>query len=410
MNCSIISIGTELLMGQISNSNSVFLSQKLNEIGINVYYHFTVGDNASRLNETLNYAMERSDIIITTGGLGPTQDDLTKETIAKLFDRKMVVHEPSYEKLCSFFKKIDRQMTANNLKQISFPEGAIVLPNDFGTAPGFIIENQGRIIISLPGPPKEMSNMYVNYGESYLLAKTKETLYSKMLRFFGIGESELETELLDLISDQRNPTIAPYAKEGEVALRVTAKAENLEKASQLVEVMIEQIHAKVGKYIYSCDDEEMVDVVGKELMQRGISISLAESCTGGLICSQLTSIAGISKSFDRGIVTYSNRAKEQELGVQSKTLEKYGAVSEETAKEMAIGLKRVTGSDLCLAITGIAGPGGGTEKKPVGLVYIAIVYKDHFVSQKLTLFGDRERIRRLSLLHALDMIRKLIKT
>jgi nicotinamide-nucleotide amidase len=397
-------------MGQISNSNSVFLSQKLNEIGINVYYHFTVGDNASRLKEILNYAMERSDIIITTGGLGPTQDDLTKETIAELFDKKMILHEPSYEKLCSFFTEINRQMTPNNLKQVSFPEGAIVLSNDFGTAPGFIVEDQGKTIISFPGPPKEMTNMYVNYGESYLLSKTKETLYSKMLRFFGIGESELETELIDLISDQGNPTLAPYAKEGEVALRVTAKAENIQQASQLVEAMVKQIHAKVGKYIYSYDDEEMVDVVGKELMHRGISISLAESCTGGLICSQLTSIAGISQSLDRGIVTYSNRAKEEELGVQSKTLRKYGAVSEETAREMVMGLQRITGSDLCLAITGIAGPGGGTEKKPVGLVYIATIYKDHFASQKLALFGDRERIRRLSLLHALDMIRKLIKS
>lgn len=410
MNCSIISIGTELLMGQITNSNSVFLSQKLNEIGIDVYYHFTVGDNASRLKETLKYAMQWSDIIITTGGLGPTQDDLTKETIAELFDKKMILHEPSYDRLCSFFTKINRSMTENNLKQVSFPEGAVVLPNDFGTAPGFIVEHEGTTIISFPGPPKEMTNMYVNYAEAHLLSKTKEIFYSKMLRFFGIGESQLETELIDLISNQTNPTIAPYAKEGEVALRVTAKAGDRQQAIELVEMMIKQIREKVGKYIYSYDDEEMVDVVGKELMRRDISISLAESCTGGLICSQLTGVAGISQSFDRGIVTYSNKAKEEELGVQLETLKKYGAVSEETAKEMVLGLQRITGSDICLAITGIAGPGGGTEEKPVGLVYIAAMYGDRFITQKLTLAGDRDRIRKLSLLHALDMIRKLIKS
>jgi nicotinamide-nucleotide amidase len=410
MNCSIISIGTELLMGQITNSNSTFLSQKLNEIGINVYYHFTVGDNALRLKEILNYAMERSDIIITTGGLGPTQDDLTKETIGALINRNMVLHKPSYDKLCSFFKGIKRPMTENNLKQVSFPEDATILPNDFGTAPGFIVNHKGKMIVSFPGPPKEMTNMYKNYAERYLLSQVNEVLYSKMLRFFGIGESQLETEILDLISNQTNPTIAPYAKDGEVALRITAKAADIRDAEKLVEMKIKQIESKVGKYIYSYEDEEMAEVVGKELIDKGIKISLAESCTGGLICSQLTNVPGISQSFDRGIVTYSNRAKIEELGVKEETLIRYGAVSEETAREMVMGLRVVTGSDVCLAITGIAGPGGGSVEKPVGLVYIAAVYGDNYVIRKLNLSGDRERIRRLSFLYALDIIRKLIKS
>lgn len=410
MNCSIISIGTELLMGQITNSNSVFLSQKLNEIGINVYYHFTVGDNAGRLKEILNDAMERSDIIITTGGLGPTQDDLTKETIGALINKNMILHEPSYDKLCSFFTKINRPMTENNLKQVSFPEGAIILPNDFGTAPGFIVNHKGKMIVSFPGPPKEMTNMYKHYAEPYLRALTEDIFYSKMLRFFGIGESHLETEISDLISNQTNPTIAPYAKDGEVALRITAKATDIQQAVELVQATIKKVHAKVGKYIYSYDDEEMVEAVGKELIDKGITISLAESCTGGLICSQLTNVPGISQSFDRGIITYSNNAKIEELGVKTDTLIKYGAVSEETANEMVKGLGRSTESDVCLAITGIAGPGGGTAEKPVGLVYIAAMYGDEHVIRKLNLSGDRERIRRLSLLYALDIVRKLIKS
>ncbi|KXG75812.1 competence/damage-inducible protein A [Thermotalea metallivorans] len=408
MNASIISIGTELLFGQITNTNTVFLSQKLNEIGINVYYHFTVGDNPKRLKETLLYAMEKSDLLITTGGLGPTQDDLTKETIARVFDRKMELHEPSYQKLYSFFSKLHRPMTENNVKQAYFPERAIILPNDDGTAPGFIVEEGEKVVISFPGPPKEMTNMFTNYALPYLLKKSNQVIHSKILRFFGIGESSLETELLDLITSQTNPTIAPYAKEGEVTIRITARAKNVEEAEGLIKPIVEEITSRLGEYIYSAHNEELVDVVGKKLMENGITVSLAESCTGGLICAKLTSVAGISQCLDRGIVTYSNEAKIHELGVQPETLKKYGAVSEETAREMVLGLKHKTGSALCLSVTGIAGPGGGTKEKPVGLIYMAAVYKDQIVCKKLHLFGDRERIRNHAVLHAMNLIRKLI--
>ncbi|QEK12215.1 competence/damage-inducible protein A [Crassaminicella thermophila] len=409
MNCSIISVGTEILFGQIINTNAVYLSQQLNELGLNVYYHYTVGDNSDRLKETLAYAMSKSDLIITTGGLGPTQDDLTKEIIAKVVGKKLELHKPSYEKICKYFKNIKRPMNKNNLKQAYIPKDSIVLPNDCGTAPGFIIENDGKIIITLPGPPKEMRAMFDSYVKDYLRTKSECIIYSKVLRFFGIGESALETALTDLISNQTNPTIATYAKEGEVSVRITMKAENIDEANRGVELIIKEIKNRLSQYIYSYDDEELVEVVAKKLLEKECSISFAESCTGGLISSKLTSISGISKCLDRSIVTYSNEAKVQELGVSLNTLEKYGAVSEETAKEMALGLKEKTKSDLCLAVTGIAGPTGGTKEKPVGLVYIAIAYEGNVICNKYNIWGDRNKIRNYTTMLALNMIRLILK-
>ncbi len=408
MKSSIVSIGTELLFGQIVNTNAVYLSQQLNELGFDVHHHFSVGDNAQRLKDILEYALERSDLIITTGGLGPTQDDLTKETIAQLMGKELEFHEPSYQRLSSFFKKRNREMSKNNLKQVYLPQGCIVLQNDNGTAPGFIIENNKKIVISLPGPPKEMRNMFENYAKSYLHTKSSHVIYSKVLRFFGIGESALETELLDLISSQVNPTIATYAKEGEVSIRVSAKAKDENEAKQMIYPVVQEIKSRLNPYLYSENNEELVEVVAKKLLEKNITISLAESCTGGLIASELTSISGISKSFDRGIVTYSNISKVEQLGVNPSTLEKFGAVSEETAKEMAIGLKQKSKSDLCLAITGIAGPDGGSPEKPVGLIYISMLYRDHLQCNSYLLTGTRERIRKQAVLSALNMIRNIL--
>ncbi len=408
MNSSILSIGTELLFGQITNTNAVYLSQQLNELGLNVYHHFSVGDNPGRLRSILEYALANSNLIITTGGLGPTQDDLTKETIAKLTGKELEFHEPSYQRLCSFFKKSNRAMSDNNLKQVYLPKGCIVLQNDYGTAPGFIIEDNRHIIISLPGPPKEMKNMFYRYVRDYLKSKSNHTIYSQVLKFFGIGESTLEASLLDIISSQKNPTIATYAKPGEVSIRISAKAESKEKASYIIAPVVKNIKSKLEKYLYSESDEELVEVVAKKLLEKEITISLAESCTGGLIASNLTSIPGISKCFDRSIVTYSNDAKIQQLGVKPATLEKFGAVSEETAKEMVLGLKEKSNSDLCLSVTGIAGPDGGSAEKPVGLVYISIFYKDNLLCNSYNLTGDRDRIRNYITLLAFDMIRKSI--
>lgn len=409
MNCALISIGTELLFGQITNTNTVYLSKRLNDLGINVYYHFTVGDNPHRLEEILGYALKNVDLVITTGGLGPTQDDLTRETIAQVMGKNLVLHTPSMEHLESFFKNLSRPMCENNKKQAYLPEGSIVLKNDKGTAPGFILECNGKMIISLPGPPKEMTNMFDEIVMGYLQEKSRATIYSKILRFFGIGESSLETELLDMISNQKNPTIAPYAKEGEVSLRISAKAENDVKAMTLIQPVIEEIRSRVGEYLYSEQDEEMVEVVAKQLMKKEITVSLAESCTGGLLAGRLTAVPGISKCFHAGYITYSNEAKINMLGVKAATLDKYGAVSEEAAKEMVIGLRKKQNSDLCVSITGIAGPDGGTVNKPVGLVYIGILYKDQLNVHQLNTFGDRARIRNYTVLWALNAIRNAIK-
>ncbi|MCT4606785.1 MAG: competence/damage-inducible protein A [Marinisporobacter sp.] len=408
MNCSIISVGTEILFGQIINTNTVYLSQELNQLGMNVYHHFTVGDNKDRLKETLDYALSKSDLIITTGGLGPTQDDLTKETIAQVAGKKLEMHESSYEKIYTYFKKLNRKMNENNIKQAYLPTDSIVLENRCGTAPGFIIEFDEKIVISLPGPPKEMKSMF-EFAKDYLKAKSKCTIYSKVLRFFGIGESSLETAIIDLINHQTNPTLATYAKIGEVSLRITAKAENEQKANQMISPVIKEIKNRLEEYIYSYEDEELVQVVAKKLLEKKISVSFAESCTGGLIAAKLTDISGISESLDRSIVTYSNQAKIEELGVNPETLKKYGAVSEETAREMALGLKRVTGSEVCLSVTGIAGPGGGTEEKPVGLVYIGLAYGENIVCNKYNIFGDRNRIRNYTSMLALNMIRKVLE-
>jgi len=408
MNCTILSVGTELLIGQITNTNSVYLSKQLNLLGINVLYHFTVGDNKTRLGEILKYSIEKTDIIITTGGLGPTQDDLTKETISAMMDRSLIKHESSYKKLHEIFKKLNRSMTDNNLKQVYLPENSIVLENNCGTAPGFMIENDGKVIISLPGPPKEMISMFESGVKKYLESKTSAIIYSKILRIFGIGESELESILYDLIDGQSNPTVATYAKEGEVSLRITSKAQNEEQALEIILPVIEEIKKRVGKYIYSYDNEELHEAVAKILSEKGISLSLAESCTGGLLASKLTEVPGISVNFDRCIVTYSNLSKIEELGVKKETLDNFGAVSEETAKEMISGLKRKVKSGLHLAITGIAGPDGGSDEKPVGLVYIALEYKGLLVCQKFNILGGRERIRNNSCLQALNMIRRII--
>ncbi len=409
MNCALISIGTELLFGQITNTNTIYLSQRLNALGINVYYHFTVGDNHQRLQEILHYAMENVDLVITTGGLGPTQDDLTRETIAHAMGKKLVMHTPSMERLESFFKDLNRSMCENNKKQAYLPDGSIVLQNNNGTAPGFIIENSGKIIVSLPGPPKEMMGMFAESVVDFIKEKSKATIHSKVLRFFGIGESTLETELLDMISKQENPTIAPYAKEGEVSLRVTAKAENEAKAMVLIEPIIEKIRSRVGEYLYSDQDEELVEVVAKLLMKKQLTISFAESCTGGLLAGRLTAIPGISKCFLTGYIPYSNEGKIEMLEVKRDTLEKYGAVSEETAIEMVRGLRKKTNSDICVSITGIAGPDGGTEDKPVGLVYIGVLYKEQLTIHRLNTFGDRERIRNYTVLSAMNAIRNVIK-
>lgn len=409
MKSAILAIGTELLFGQVANTNAAYLSQHVNELGIDVLYHHTVGDNPKRMKEAMDLLLRECDLIVTTGGLGPTQDDLTKEIAAEYMGEEMALNNEALERIEKTFSRLGRIMTDNNIKQAYLPRRAHVFQNDAGTAPGFAIEKNGKIIICLPGPPREMKCMFENQVRAYLQDKTAYVIYSRMLRVFGIGESLLETKLEDLISVQTDPTIAPYAKEGEVLVRVTSKQKSREAAERSVADMVEKINERIGEYIYSYDDEDLADVVAKKLMKNNISISCAESCTGGMFAAALTGCAGISAVFDRGIVTYSNAAKHEELGVSEETLQTFGAVSIEAAMEMAEGLQAKTGSRLCISVTGVAGPGGGSEEKPVGLVYVAALFDGVKVCKEYRMRAvSRNWNRSYTTLHMLSLINQLI--
>lgn len=375
MKTAILTVGTEILFGQIVNTNAAYLSRELNNLGFDVMYHYSVGDNPKRLLELIHLAFRDCDMIITTGGLGPTQDDLTKETIAKAMGERIVVSDMAMEALKSHYRKSERPMTENNLKQAYMPESAEVLPNDQGTAPGFWLEKDGKIIVSMPGPPREMTNMFSNEVMPRLRSLQDSVIHYRILRTFGLGESKMETVLLPLIDEQTDPTIATYAKEGECSLRIASKRATLQEAKKAVDDMSQRVMDIIGEYVYSQDNEDLKDVVGRLLISKNITVSCAESCTGGLFAGTLTDIPGISCVFDRGIVTYSNKAKMEELGVKEDTLETFGAVSSQTAAEMAQGLAEKTGSDLCISVTGIAGPDGGSLQKPVGTAYVGIRWK-----------------------------------
>ena len=375
MKTAILTVGTEILFGQIVNTNAAYLSRELNNLGFDVMYHYSVGDNPKRLLELIHLAFRDCDMIITTGGLGPTQDDLTKETIAKAMGERIVVSDMAMEALKSHYRKSERPMTENNLKQAYMPESAEVLPNDQGTAPGFWLEKDGKIIVSMPGPPREMTNMFSKEVMPRLRSLQDSVIHYRILRTFGLGESKMETVLLPLIDEQTDPTIATYAKEGECSLRIASKRATLQEAKKAVDDMSQRVMDIIGEYVYSQDNEDLKDVVGRLLISKNITVSCAESCTGGLFAGTLTDIPGISCVFDRGIVTYSNKAKMEELGVKEDTLETFGAVSSQTAAEMAQGLAEKTGSDLCISVTGIAGPDGGSLQKPVGTAYVGIRWK-----------------------------------
>ena len=408
MNAEILAVGTELLMGQIANTNAQYISRRLPDVGVNVYYHSVVGDNPKRLKECLEIALKRSDIVIMTGGLGPTQDDLTKETVSELMNKKLVLHQESLDKIESFFKGLGRQMTQNNVKQAYLPEGCIIMKNNNGTAPGCIIESDSKAVIMLPGPPSEMKLMFEESVIPYFEQKSPYKLVSKYLRVFGIGESAMEDKLLDIIESQTNPTIAPYAKEGEVQLRISAKCQKNEDAEAIIRPVINEIYRRLGNAVYTEEDKLLEEVAAEMLLKQNITIAVAESCSGGLISARLTDIPGISKVFNRGIISYSNESKVENLGVRKETLDKYGAVSKQTAEEMALGVRKLSGSDIGLSVTGIAGPGGGSDEKPVGLVYIGLADKNSVAVKELRLWGRRERIRHVACLNAFDMIRNYI--
>lgn len=407
MNFEIISIGTELLLGQIVNTNARDISRMLSELGMGVYYTTVVGDNPERLIEALEIASRRADGIITTGGLGPTKDDLSKETIAKFCGLKCVPDAESRRRIEERFAKQNRYMAESNLKQADMPQGCIILKNDCGTAPGAIIESDKGTIIMLPGPPHEMRAMLNSGVRPYLEKKADSVISSKTLKVFGLGESAAEERVRELIENQQTPTIAPYAKTGEMEFRLTAKAKNEEAALEMIKPLEDKLYDIIGEYIYGSGEEMTLQQrVVELLIKQNKTVTFAESCTGGLLSKKITDVSGASECFNCGFVTYSNERKEKLLGVKRETLEKYGAVSWQTAYEMCEGAKIRGGADIGIGITGIAGPGGGTEEKPVGLVYIGICTDEIHATCELHLAGDRDTVRERTSLYALDLVRR----
>lgn len=406
----LISVGTELLLGNIVNTNAQFLAEKCALLGLSMFNQTVVGDNRQRLKEAVDTAVGRSDLVILTGGLGPTEDDLTKETCAEALGCQLVEDNHTRERIQEFFKNsIYKEIPENNWKQAIVPEGAIVLDNDNGTAPGLIMEKDGKRLILLPGPPGEMIPLFNGQVDPYLRKLRPEFLVSRMVKVCGMGESQVEDKLLDLIDSQTNPTIATYAKTGEVHVRVTAAAPDDAAAERLLKPVVKEIKKRLGRAVYSVREEETLEMAVVRLLKKHeLTVATAESCTGGLIAGRIVNVAGASDVFKEGFVTYSNKAKRKHLDVSKSTLKKYGAVSRETAREMAIGGAFATDSDVCVSVTGIAGPDGGTEEKPVGLVYMACCFKDNVTVEKYQFKGNRSKVREYAVVRALDLVRRTI--
>lgn len=406
MIAEIVSVGTELLMGQIVNTDAQFIASHLAPLGYRALYQVTVGDNPARLAGVVQSALARADVLLFTGGLGPTDDDLTKETVAQALGLEMAVVPEEEARLRAYFASRGKEMTPNNLKQARFPTGSIILPNPNGTAPGCIMEADGKAAILMPGPPRELYPMFRDHVLPYLEKRSGVRLHSRELRIFGMGESELTYRLRDLIAAQTNPTIAPYVKTSEVTLRVTAQCQDDAEGERLVAPVIDAILARLGSIVYSTNGESLPALCVRLLLRQGATLAVAESCTGGMLASSIVDIPGCSACFLEGAVTYANGAKVRRLGVSEGTLATDGAVSLACAQQMAEGLRAAAGTTYALATTGIAGPDGGTPEKPVGLVYVALAGPGRTEVRKLCLSGDRARIRTAATLHALDLLRR----
>lgn len=433
----LIFVGTELLLGEILNTNAQYLSQRLAELGIDCYYQVTVGDNAARLAGVLRQSLGRAEVVIATGGLGPTMDDITKETVARVLGLPLELHPPSLERIEETFRRLGRPMSENNRKQALTARGARVLPNDRGTAPGMAVgvppdwtpersEAPGwraadappawpprRVVIVLPGPPREMVPMFEEGAVPVLLEMLggeATMLIARTLRFVGIGESDLEHRIRDLMAGQTDPFIAPYAKLGEVHLRLSTKAADRAAGLARIAPVEAAIRERVGGFCYGTDDQTLEQVVGEELRARAMTLAVAESCTGGLLSKRLTDVPGSSDYFLAGLVTYSNAAKESVLAVPAATLGAHGAVSDETALAMAAGARQATGADVAVSVTGIAGPGGGSAQKPVGTVHIAVDGpKGPWVRRHRFPAGDRAAIRERSAQEALNRLWRYLR-
>ncbi len=421
MIAEIISVGTEILLGNIVNTNANYLAVKCAELGIFNYYQVSVGDNEERLTQTLKLALSRSDVVILTGGLGPTQDDLTKEVTAKVLGKNLIEDQHTREKIMGYFKGRNLQdVTENNWKQALIMEGSVAVDNYNGTAPGLIVNTGNdtaselspyvnKTVILLPGPPGELIPMFESEIAPFLNRLQPGIFYSEMVKVCGIGESKAETMVQDLIEGQTNPTIATYAKNGEVHFRVTAAAGSTDEGKILVKPLVDELKKRFSTTIYTTNEKEnLEDVVVALLAKHHIMLTTAESCTGGLIAGRIVNVPGASAVLGEGFITYSNEAKQKYLNVSEDTLREYGAVSRETASEMAFGAAKASGSNASLAVTGIAGPDGGTEEKPVGLVYISCTLNGRLRIKEYKLKGSRGKIRDYTVIYALDLLRNAI--
>lgn len=403
----LIAVGTELLLGNIANTDAQMISEGLSQLGINVYYHTVVGDNPQRVRDAVEIARQRADILITTGGLGPTCDDLTKVAIAQAFGKELVFHEESAQRIRDRFAALGRPITENNYQQAMIPEGATVLPNDWGTAPGVAFEAEGTHVILLPGPPRECEMMFRHRAVPYLKALSDGVIVSRTIKTFGIGESAAEAKLRDLMNALHNPTLAPYAKPTGTELRITAHAQTEEEARALIVPIEDQVKERLGDVVIGVDVSSLEEVCLALLKEKGLTVGTAESCTGGLIAKLLTDLPGSSAVFRGGVVSYCDGVKAGALGVSYDLLDQYGAVSAQVAEAMALGAREALGCDIALSATGVAGPDSDDRGNPVGLVYLGIAWAGGchvavYQGGKV----ERERIRRQSAQTALDLLRR----
>ncbi len=410
MTAETISVGTEILLGNIVNSNAAYLAQQYAKFGIASYFQTAVGDNQERLTEALKQAASRSDLIVLTGGLGPTQDDITKETVAELLGKKLYKDQATMDRIEAFFAERGRTMAENNVRQAMIPEGAVLLENNNGLAPGILIETEdGKTYILLPGPPEELRAVWEANVEEYLRQKTGDVIYSSMVKVCGRSESEVAELLDDLISTGGDVTVAPYAKTAEVHLRVTAHAQSEKDAKKLVKPVVKEIKGRLGNSVYTTQEERTLEeeVVGL-LKANELTVTTVESCTGGLVAGRIINVPGVSEIYKSGYITYSNKAKRKLVGVKKKTLDRYGAVSAQTVTEMVRGAVAYTKADVAVAVSGIAGPDGGTEEKPVGLVYIGVNVCGEVTAQEYHFHGNREKIRESAVANALILLRQCV--
>lgn len=411
MNAEIIAVGSELLLGQINNTNARFISAELASIGVNVYFHTVVGDNPARLKRALEVAEERSDLIIFTGGLGPTKDDLTKETIAHHLGIELVVDEYAMKSIEAYFNRTKRAMTENNRKQALILKGSQVLPNDHGMAPGMLLGSDKHHYMLLPGPPSEMEPMFSTYGVPAIASRSGEQakIVSRVLRFFGIGEAALETTLEDLIDSQSNPTIAPLASDSEVTIRLTARDHSEEMAHQMIDEVEAKIQERVGEFFYGYDNTSLMNELFALLKSKALTIAAAESLTGGLFQQELTSMAGASSILKGGVICYTNEAKMNLVNVRKETLSTNGAVSEACACELAENIAQLTGAEVGISFTGVAGP-DRLEGHDPGTVFIGIYQKGmQPIVEKLQLAGTREAVRLRAVKHGCRLLMKNLK-